>query len=352
MDLISIVIPVVKRVNRLLLQCKQLENLAAENHEYDFEFLFVDDGSHSESISKITEITQKDKRFRLVVLTRNFGETAAFIAGAAYASGDCVGFFRGNNFDPELVISDLIEYWHAGAKIVLGRSVDPGSPTGKTRGLLSTDTKFLRRMFPERNFQDISSLFIDKEVYYLFSQISNPHSGLLEILAWTGINPVLVEYKLQVDEGNEKQYVLTHRSISLNYADGVSPASSLRTLTVLGLILSLMGVIITASLIIENQYYSVNFQDWWILTGAVFILMGVEFILMGVFGEQIVRSVEKIRSRPTYVVDTVINPPISSSEHGREKIEKMILSLWNVRKQKNIYSSVQHFQDEDIGDQD
>ena len=40
MALISIVVPVAKRVNRLVLQCKQLEKLAAENHAYDFEFIF------------------------------------------------------------------------------------------------------------------------------------------------------------------------------------------------------------------------------------------------------------------------------------------------------------------------
>jgi hypothetical protein len=55
---------------------------------------------------------------------------------------------------------------------------------------------------------------------------------------------------------------------------------------------------------------------------------------MGIFGEQVYRSLEKIRSRPVFVVDSVTNPPVSSSVQGREKIEKMILSLWNLRKQK------------------
>jgi hypothetical protein len=60
---------------------------------------------------------------------------------------------------------------------------------------------------------------------------------------------------------------------------------------------------------------------------------------MGAFGEQIYKSLEKIRSRPAFVVDSIINPPVSSSVQDREKIEKMILSLWNVRKQKVPYVS-------------
>jgi glycosyltransferase involved in cell wall biosynthesis len=353
MDLISIIIPVANRVNRLVLQCKQLEKLAAENHEHDFEFIFVDDGSHRESTSKITELTQIDKRFRLVVLTRDFGETAAFIAGAAYASGDCVGYLRGKNLDPAMVFGELIDHWHAGTRIVLGKWVNPGPHSWRWRGVTLSDPKLPRRIFPQQiYFQDISSLLVDKEVNYILSQISDPFSELLEILAWTGIDPILVEYEWQIDELNAKRYRFRHRSISLNYTKGAFSASSLRTYISLGLVLAMLGVLITAGLIIANEYYSGDIQDWWMLTGVVILMVGVEFVLMGMFGEQIYRSLEKIRSRPTFVVDMVINPPVTSSEQGREKIEKMILSLWNVRKQKNIYASAQHSPVDDIPDQE
>jgi len=353
MDLISIIIPVAHRVNRLVLQCKQLEKLAADNHEHDFEFIFVDDGLHRESTSRITELTQKDKRFRLVVLTRDFGETAAFIAGAAYASGDCVGYFRGKNLDPAMVFGELINHWHEGARIVVGKWVNPGSHSWRSRGVVFSDPKLPRRIFPQKiYFQDISSLLVDKEVNYILSQISDPFSELPEILAWTGIDPILVEYEWQIDDVNEKHYRFKHRSISLNYTVGAFSASSLRTYISLGFVLAMLGVLITAGLVIANEYYSGDIQDWWVLTGVVILMIGGEFVLMGIFGEQIVRSLEKIRSRPAFVVDTVINPPVPTSEQGREKIEKMILSLWNVRKQKNIYSSAQHSQVDDIGDQD
>jgi hypothetical protein len=75
------------------------------------------------------------------------------------------------------------------------------------------------------------------------------------------------------------------------------------------------------------------------LTSVIIFIFGVQFGLMGLFGEQLFRSLEKLRSRPVFIVDAIINPPKSSSTEGREKIEKMILSLWSIRKQKIAYSS-------------
>lgn len=100
-----------------------------------------------------------------------------------------------------------------------------------------------------------------------------------------------------------------------------------------------MGVLITAGLIIAGEFSTTLIPDWWMFAGAIFFVMGMQLILMGAFGEQIYKSLQKIRSRPAFVVDLVINPPVLSSVQGGEKIEKMILSLWNIRKQKVPYVS-------------
>lgn len=332
MALISIVVPVAKRVNRLVLQCKQLEKLAAENQDYDFEFIFVDDGSHQESISRIKDLTQEDKRFRLVVLTRDFGATAAFLAGVNYASGDCAGFFSGSSLDPSRVFPELIHQWESGARIVLGKWTDP---TSRSREIALSDPLLKRRIFPNRiYFQDISSLLVDKEVLYILSQISDPFSDIIEILAWIGIDPHLVEYEQNTTSDGRLEFKFHHRSISLNYSEGIVSPKTFRSSLWIGFVLAALGVLTTAGIILAGDYFRINTPDWWMFSGVIFFVLGMQLILMGIFGEQVYRSLEKIRSRPVFVVDSVTNPPVSSSVQGREKIEKMILSLWNLRKQK------------------
>jgi glycosyltransferase involved in cell wall biosynthesis len=340
MGLISIVIPVASRVNRQVLQCKQLEKLAADIHDSDFEFIFVDDGSHQESITRLKECAKTDKRYRLIVLTRDFGTTAAFLAGITYASGDCAGFFSGRNLDPSKVFGELIHHWESGAKIVLGKWKNPDSRSRNSRGIAISDPLMRRRIFPNRiYFQDISSLLVDKEVIYILSQISDPFSDIIEILAWTGIDSHLVEYDLQSLQDDGKQLVFQHQCISLEYSEGIYSPKSFRTSLSIGFVAAVFGVLTTAGLIIASDFYQAFIPDWWMMVGVLFFIIGLQLILMGMFGEQIYRSLEKIRNRPVFIVDTIINPPVSSSVQGREKIEKMILSLWNIRKQKVSYAS-------------
>ena len=340
MGLISIIVPVVSRVNRLVLQTKQLETLASEVTSHDFEFIFVDDGSHLEPLKVLKETSDKDKRYRIITLTRDFGETAAFLAGITYASGDCAGFFSGRSIDPCKIFSELIQHWESGSKVVFGKWEDDSPYSSENRSSLRSEMSLARKLFPNRfYFQDINSLLIDKEVMYILSQITDPYSDIIEIIAWTGFSPHLVEYSIHTEEGESKRITFQDQSISLEYSEGIYSPKTFKTSFSIGLLLATLGALTTAGFIIAQDYYQTFIPDWWMLTSIIVFVFGIQFGLMGLFGEQLFRSLEKLRSRPVFIVDAIINPPKSSSTEGREKIEKMILSLWSVRKQKIAYSS-------------
>ncbi len=337
MGLVSIIIPVTQRVNRLVLQIRQLETLASEVAGHDFEFIFVDDGSHQESLQVLTDRAENDKRYRVISLTRDFGQTASILAGITYASGDCAGFFSGRNLDPNKVFGELINHWESSAKIVIGKWANP---IPKSRSTFYREKLFRRKLFPNRiNYQDISSFLIDKDVIYVLSQITDPFSDIIEILAWTGFKPHLVEYTVQTQDGEAKQLTFRDQEISLEYSEGIYSPKTFRSSFSIGLLLTIIGGLAAIGLIFASEYTQLFVPDWWMLISAIVFIIGVQLGLVGVFGEQLFRSLEKIRSRPVFIVDTIINPPLSPSTKGREKIEKMILSLWSIRKQKIAYAS-------------
>lgn len=337
MGLVSIIIPVPQRVNRLILQTRQLETLASDVSGHDFEFIFVGDGTHQEILPVLEDKAKNDKRYRVISLTRDFGSTALILAGITYACGDCAGYFSSRNLDPSKVFGELIRHWEGNAKIVLGKWADPVS--SKSNKLYSEN--FLRRnLFPNRiYYHDISSFLIDKDVIYVLSQITDPFSDIIEILAWTGFKAQLVEYALQAKSGESKRLTFDDHEISLDYSEGISLPKTFRMSFMLGLILTIFGAFATIGLILGSDSYLQFVPEWWSLTGAMVFIVGVQLGIIGVFGEQLFRSLEKIRSRPVFVVESIINPPLSPSTEGREKIEKMILSLWSIRKQKIAYTS-------------
>ncbi len=80
----------------------------------DFEVLFVNDGSKDQTIEIIKELREKDKRICYVDFARNFGKEIAMIAGLDYATGDCVIFMDADLQDPPELVPELVKYWEEG----------------------------------------------------------------------------------------------------------------------------------------------------------------------------------------------------------------------------------------------
>jgi dolichol-phosphate mannosyltransferase len=340
MGLISLIVPVSTRVNRQVLHTRQLEKLASKVAEHDFEFIFVGDGSHQDSLSALKEKANNDKRYRIITLTRDFGSTASFLAGITYASGDCAGYFSGRNLDPCLVFEELIRHWESDVKIVFGKWADSNSKASNKQHSPNRETYLRRKLFPNRiYFQDVSSLLIDKEVYFILAQITDPFSDIVETLAWTGFQSHLVEYSIQVQSDGRRSLIFKDRSINLEHPLTPYSPKTFQTSLSIGLFLAMLGGLTALGLVIAREYYQLYIPNWSLLGGFVVLIIGVQLGLMGIFGEHLYKSLEKIRSRPVFVVDSILNPPVSSETEGREKIEKMILSLWSIRKQKSAYTS-------------
>jgi polyisoprenyl-phosphate glycosyltransferase len=89
--MISLVIPVYNE-EKLIDELFDRVRNSLQSITDDFEVIFVDDGSKDHSFEELKATNAKDKRFKVLALSRNFGHQAAFTAGLHYAKGDeCKG---------------------------------------------------------------------------------------------------------------------------------------------------------------------------------------------------------------------------------------------------------------------
>ena len=88
--LITILVPAYNEQEVLRLLYDRLNTLTGSLPQYNFEILFVNDGSKDQTLNIIRELREKDTRICYVNLSRNFGKETAMIAGLDYAKGDCV----------------------------------------------------------------------------------------------------------------------------------------------------------------------------------------------------------------------------------------------------------------------
>src|SRR6478736_989902 len=114
---ISIVIPVYNEESNV-------EKLFGELHSvlsglpYNFEIIFVDDGSADGSLLKVRELTQKHDFVFFIELSRNFGHQNALKAGLDFSQGDCTISMDGDLQHPPSLIPELVQKWEQGSDIV------------------------------------------------------------------------------------------------------------------------------------------------------------------------------------------------------------------------------------------
>ena len=111
MKKVSIIIPAYNEEESLPMLYERLKKLMDEIKNYEFEVLFVNDGSKDKTIQIIKELRKKDNRICYVDFSRNFGKEIAMIAGLDYADGDCVIFMDADLQDPPELIPELVNFY-------------------------------------------------------------------------------------------------------------------------------------------------------------------------------------------------------------------------------------------------
>ena len=114
--LVSVVIPA---FNEALCLRKLHTELTAvcDSLAYQFEFIFVNDGSTDQTNEVLADLRAHDDRVRYLVMSRNFGHQGAISAGLAFAAGDAVIMMDGDLQHPPALIPRLLECWEAGSEV-------------------------------------------------------------------------------------------------------------------------------------------------------------------------------------------------------------------------------------------
>ena len=114
MKKISIIIPAYNEEESLPILYERMKKLMEDMKHYQFEILFVNDGSKDKTIEIIKNLRQEDNRICYVDFSRNFGKEIAMIAGLDYTTGDCVIFMDADLQDPPELVPELVKYWEEG----------------------------------------------------------------------------------------------------------------------------------------------------------------------------------------------------------------------------------------------
>ena len=119
--LISIICPVHNEEAAIPFFLKRIyESILPLKGQYDFELIFVNDGSTDRSLEIIKEECKRNKMVQLISLSRNFGYHPAVFSGLRYASGSAIITIAADCEDPPELIPNFVDAWIQGHDIVYG----------------------------------------------------------------------------------------------------------------------------------------------------------------------------------------------------------------------------------------
>lgn len=308
LTLISIIIPLYNEEGNVDELYKRLAALFKDQQKYDFEIIAVEHGSSDSTLNKLISINKKDKRLKIVQLSRNFGSAdPGILAGLNFAKGDAAVIMMADLQEPIELISEFIDKWEQGFEVVYG-VVKKRPDAGVARRTLSVlFYKILNTMtgniFPE-NVSDFR--LMDKKVYQVVNNMPERNKYLRGIVAWTGFKQTGIPFeRVPRFAGKSKADFKTVLGVAANGIFSFSYVP-LRMVTLLGFILSAVSflvIVLQISLFIILGRGAPGVSTIVVLTSFLF---GMLFLILGVIGEYLARIYDEVKQRPNFIVKDLI----------------------------------------------
>ena len=176
----------------------QINTITQELPNYEFEFLYIENGSTDNTFKNLMGLKEKDDRVKIIKLSRNFGFDGGITAGLDKVQCDAAIVMTANLQDDPKVIPTFIEKWEEGFEMVYGIVKSrPGKSILRkinSRIYYKILSKTTNGLIPK----DVSDFrLIDKKVIKALNQIRESNRFYRGFFSWVGFKSVGVEFLRQ-----------------------------------------------------------------------------------------------------------------------------------------------------------
>lgn len=304
--LLSIIVPVYNEEKNIATLLKRLLP-AIKNYQY--EIIFVNDGSSDKTDEVIKKQIEKNKNVKLISFNRNFGHQMALSAGYKNSRGSAVVSIDADLQDPPEIIPQMIEKWEGGAKIVYAKRAKREVDSFLKKQTALFFYKFINFLSDTPIPNDVGDFrLLDKEIITLLNNLPEQSRFLRGLVAWGNYPTEYVFFEREKRNAGETHYGFFKM---MNFAlEGITSFSTkpLRIATYFGFLSGILGFIGIIDKLIEKIIYPQQFTVGWAgLFTAIMFLGGIQLITIGIIGEYIGKIYKEIQHRPMYLIKERVN---------------------------------------------
>lgn len=300
---ISYIFPIYNEEDNIDLLYKTIDTLLSKKTKYNYEIIFVNDGSKDKSLEKLVKLHKKDSRISVIDFSRNFGHQIAVTAGLDAANGDAVIIMDSDMQDPPAVSFELIKKWEEGYDVVYAQRRSRKDTFFKkfTADMFYRTLQKLADIDIPRNTGDFR--LIDRKVVEEMKKFKEHNRFLRGMVSFIGFSQIAVQFDRDERHAGETGYPL--KKMIKFAADGIFsfstyPLKFIRNFGFFVACLAFLGVLYAVAMKIFAP--SVTIEGWTFIVISILFMGGVQIMMLGVLGSYIGRTYTETQNRPLYMI--------------------------------------------------
>lgn len=305
---ISIVIPAYNEEDCVDELARRLDEVFAGLPGYEFNAVIVENGSRDTTFEKLVAIADRDPRYTIVQLSRNFLMEGGMIAGLDRATGDAAIIMSADLQDPPELIPRFIELWEQGYENIYGVIGNREDNSLFRRAAAQTFYWLIDKMSDTpvpRNASDFR--LVDRRAYQAFNSLDERNRMVRSTWGWLGFHSIGVEHDRPPRYGGESNFRVFETAGFAYRGILASSFKVLRAFPLIGFALGAISFIAFIVLAVQALFFGVPFPGFGTLASLITLLFGLLFIVLGVMSEYLGMVFVETRQRPLYVVRQTIH---------------------------------------------
>lgn len=311
MKKISVLIPCYNEEASLPLLYTELVKVMDSCKSYDWEVLFINDGSRDNTLSVIKALRQKDVRISYVDLSRNFGKENAMLAGFDYVTGDCMVIMDADLQDPPSLILDMIKYWEEGYEDIYAKRNNRGKESWLRKSLSMLFYKILKHSSRFDVLTNVGDFrLLDRSCIEALKKLRENERYTKGMFCWIGFKKKEIIFNRGdrvAGKSNWNYWSLFNLAI-----EGITSFTTtpLRLSSIFGTIIAFLSLALMLFYFFKAAIWGDPIQGFPTLVVLILFLGGIQLLSIGIVGEYLGRVFNESKHRPVYIVREYNNEKI------------------------------------------
>ena len=281
--------------------------------DYEYELIFVNDGSKDNTLTVLKEIAEKDDNATYLSFSRNFGKEAAMYAGFCNAKGDYVAVMDADMQDPPALIPDMLKILESGEydSVATRRVSRKGEPP-----IRSWFARLFYRIINKISDADVVDgardfRLMKKEMVEAICSMSEYNRFSKGIFGWIGFRTYWLPYENVERVAGETKWSFWKL---LKYAiDGIINFSQtpLSIASWGGIGLTFIAILALIFIIVRRLVFGDPVNGWASTICVIVFIGGIQLFCMGIMGQYVAKTYMETKNRPHFIVAETNRPDAS-----------------------------------------